>query len=261
MGQGKKKRNKDKRHFYEIKEDPENRNPKSHEAYRLIREYIKSKNMLKTSDTVFEEILNYYPLNEIGDGDTLNKFLIELLDKAITITKEDSRKTVQGRDIFLAKKEMEMIKKDKERENKKRTEFKNRLPKIENLIHEMQYSKAAIELRVIKKIVEHSDLNNIASWVEKNLNFCETIKIKRTVLDLGTKFARLQIAEISEVCDVKDEKLIIVVVKEMIINNEIYAQYFSSTKSVAFNQQANIDEIDKLMETYEVWGNKRFEKI
>lgn len=208
LGKGEIKRKKDKRHFYEIKESPENRRPKSHVAYRLIREHVESKSMLNTGGTVFEEILNYYPLNEINDGYTLNNFVIELLDKAITITKEDFRKTVQGRDIFLAKKEIEVIKKDREKGKQKKTKM-----------------------------------------------------IKRIVLDLGTKFARLQIAEISEVCDIKDEELIIIVVKEMIINNEIYAQYFSSTKSVAFNQQANIDEIDKLMETYEDWGNKRNEKI
>jgi len=34
----------------------------------------------------------------------------------------------------------------------------------------------------------------------------------------------------------------------MIEDNEIYAKYFESSKSVAFDQQANIEEIDKLME-------------
>ena len=33
----------------------------------------------------------------------------------------------------------------------------------------------------------------------------------------------------------------------MIDNKEIYAKYFESSKSVAFNQQANVEEIDKLM--------------
>ena len=39
----------------------------------------------------------------------------------------------------------------------------------------------------------------------------------------------------------------------MIVNKEIYTEYFQNSKSVAFNQQANIDEIDKLMETYKEW--------
>jgi len=35
---------------------------------------------------------------------------------------------------------------------------------------------------------------------------------------------------------------------------------FESSKSVAFNQQANIDEIDKLMATYKEWEDKKVEK-
>ena len=46
----------------------------------------------------------------------------------------------------------------------------------------------------------------------------------------------------------------------MIDNKEIYAQYFSSTKSVAFDQQANIDEIDKLMSTYKDWESEKVGK-
>jgi len=46
----------------------------------------------------------------------------------------------------------------------------------------------------------------------------------------------------------------------MIKNKEIYAEYFTSSKSVAFNQQANIDEIDKLMEVYKEWEEKKVGK-
>lgn len=54
--------------------------------------------------------------------------------------------------------------------------------------------------------------------------------------------------------------MIIDIVKVMINNNEIYAQYFSSTKALAFDQQANIAEIDKLMETYKEWEEKEIGK-
>ena len=46
----------------------------------------------------------------------------------------------------------------------------------------------------------------------------------------------------------------------MIENKEIYTQYFSSKKSVAFDQAANIDEIDKLMAIYKEWEEKKVEK-
>lgn len=49
--------------------------------------------------------------------------------------------------------------------------------------------------------------------------------IKTTILKLGTKFARILIGEISEVCSIDNEKMIIKIVKKMIRNKEIYANY------------------------------------
>lgn len=43
-------------------------------------------------------------------------------------------------------------------------------------------------------------------------------------------------------------------------NNEIYAEYFESSKAVVFNQQANIKEIDKLMEQYKQWEEEGISK-
>lgn len=121
---------------------------------------------------------------------------------------------------------------------KKRAELKSKLPNIENLIDKMQFSNAAIKLRDIGKIAEQYNLFDILSWVEKNLNICETHIIKKTVLN----------------------DLIVATVKEMIENKEIFAKYFESSKSVAFNQQANIDEIDKLMSAYKDWEDKKLGK-
>ncbi len=46
----------------------------------------------------------------------------------------------------------------------------------------------------------------------------------------------------------------------MIINREIYGQYFKSLGFVVFNQKANIEEIDKLMATYKEWEEKEVGK-
>jgi len=54
--------------------------------------------------------------------------------------------------------------------------------------------------------------------------------------------------------------LIISTVKEMIRNQEIYAKYFESNKAVAFDQQANIEEIDNLMAIYKKWEDNEFGK-
>lgn len=96
-----------------------------------------------------------------------------------------------------------------------------------------------------------------AKYLFKEFNIT---KIKKTVLDLGTKFTRLQINEIAEKCGLKDEERIISTVKEMIKNKEIYAEYFLSSRAVAFDQQANIEEIDKLMEAYKEWEEKKVGK-
>lgn len=85
-------------------------------------------------------------------------------------------------------------------------------------------------------------------------------KIKKSILDLGTRFPRLQVSEIAEECEINMEQLVINIIKEMIENKEIYGKYFKSTKSVAFDQQANINEIDKLLASYEDWEEKKVGK-
>jgi len=80
----------------------------------------------------------------------------------------------------------------------------------------------------------------------KSQNEEEITLIKKTIGELGTQFTRLEVREISEDCQV-DQDLIIKVIIEMISNNEIHAEYFKSSKTVAFNQEANIEEMDNLI--------------
>ena len=79
--------------------------------------------------------------------------------------------------------------------------------------------------------------------------------IKKTVIELGTQFANLELDEISEACNI-NQVTVLKTVKTMIENREIYAEYFNSSKSVAFNKQANIEEIDLLMNKYRDWEGK-----
>ena len=90
-------------------------------------------------------------------------------------------------------------------------------------------------------------------------NFNEQAKIRKEILELGIKFTRLEVREISEKCKV-DRDAIIDVIKKMIANKEIYAEFFKSSKTISFNQQANIDEIDELMKIYEKWENEQLGK-
>jgi len=86
------------------------------------------------------------------------------------------------------------------------------------------------------------------------------IKAKKFILDSGTRFPRLQVAEIAEECELNNLELIEVIIEKMIENKEIYAKYFKSTKTIAFDQEANIDEIDNLMKAYREWEDKKVEK-
>ncbi|MBD3214456.1 MAG: hypothetical protein GF311_17725 [Candidatus Lokiarchaeota archaeon] len=64
-------------------------------------------------------------------------------------------------------------------------------------------------------------------------------------------YPKLEIREISEKCN-EFPDVVINVVKEMIDNGEIYAEYFKNSKSIAFNKLANINEMDGLLESYRV---------
>ncbi len=65
----------------------------------------------------------------------------------------------------------------------------------------------------------------------------EVAVIRNTVLDIVTKFSRVHVVEISELCLVQDLQLITDIVKKMIKDNELSAQFFASTRFVAFNQK------------------------
>ena len=95
---------------------------------------------------------------------------------------------------------------------------------------------------------------------EKNkMTFEDEMTIKKIVLDLGTKYTRLEVREISEKCGY-DSDSIIVVINSMIMNNEIYAEFFKSSNTVSFDQQANIDEIDELMAVFKDWEDNHYTK-
>ena len=201
------------------------------------------------------EILPNYSKNN------LSKQLSRLKQKEMRSSIPEIWYLKEDNKIQRLKKERERLEVEKRGMEKR---YKRERPIIEKLIQEMKFSDAVLKLKDIKNASKRYKINEISSWVKKKLDLCNKLereklkiekidRVKKTILELGIKFARLQIAEISEVCSIDDVQLIEDIVKDMIENKEIYAQYFSSTKSVAFNQQANIDEIDKLMESYKDW--------
>lgn len=138
--------------------------------------------------------------------------------------------------------------------------LKEKLAFIEYLLLEEDTSKALDELGKFLEIAQKNNIPKYINWAKQKLNFFNKKLIKQTIMDLGTKFATLQVMDIAEKSKIHDEALVIETVLEMIENKEIYAEYFTGSKSIAFNLQANIDEIDGLMKAYEEWERDKVDK-
>ena len=91
-------------------------------------------------------------------------------------------------------------------------------------------------------------------------NKAQIFTIKKTIFDLGMKYTRLEVREISEKAG-QDSELVLKTLNDMIKNKEIYAQYFNTTRTITFNQLANLKEIDNLMVKFREWEEKAVEKI
>jgi len=176
------------------------------------------------------------------------------------IEEKDIKEILEVEEIMSFSKTLEEKIKDQKIEMKRpevTIELQSKILEIEKLINNMKYADAKLELKAIKKDADLYKLEDIVKWIDKNLVLCDERTIKKTIIDLGTKFTRLEIVEIVEKTGIDDDSLIIKTVSDMIENKEIYAEYFSSSKVVAFNQQAIINDIDKLMNTYKEGKGKK----
>jgi len=155
--------------------------------------------------------------------------------------------------------EKERIKEEKERlkiEEQKliiEQDLKRRLNFVDNLIKDNKFEIALQNINEIQEIAESHNLNLILLETEKKLVECkktqvETInRIKQIIGNLSSKFARLQIADISEKSEIKDEVLIEKIILEMIKSKEIQGEYFASSKALALEVGApiSIEEAEK----------------
>ena len=163
--------------------------------------------------------------------------------------------------IYILKKrnkdneQKQLIKIEKRKQKIKET-LQKRIVKIENLIQENEIERAIIKLKEYGVIAVDNNLNEIMEVIQAKINYCNNLNLnrinqaKRTIFELATKYTRLQIIDIVERSGIDDEEFLIKIIQEMIENKEIYAEFFSTSKAVAFDQQKNIAEIDMLMEPY-----------
>jgi len=149
------------------------------------------------------------------------------------------------------------------KENKEKIKIEKKLQKnllnVENLIEENKVYEALEDLVEIKEIANKNELVEFVKKIEGKIEYCKNFqintinKIKKTIINYGSKLARLELMDISEKSGIQDENLIEKIILEMITNREIKAEYFSSSKSIAFYQQekgatpiAKVEEIKKL---------------
>jgi len=147
------------------------------------------------------------------------------------------------------------------------------LKKIEDELNARYSDEIEVHINEIKKIKNDTSISDLDEHFKKMIkitnlmyssdiketeikrikNFINDVKIskiKETILDLGTKYSRLHVKEIAEECKINDEKFIISVINDMISKKEINARFFESTFSVAFNQEANIQNFSTLKDMF-----------
>jgi tetratricopeptide (TPR) repeat protein len=108
------------------------------------------------------------------------------------------------------------------------------------------------QLENTKLIFEISTREKITKKIREYLLYSKIAKTKRIIIDLGSRYSRLEVIDIVEKCG-EEEGLIISTIQDMIKNREISAEYFKGSKAVAFSQQVDVDEIDKLMKSFDEW--------
>jgi len=103
-------------------------------------------------------------------------------------------------------------------------------------------------LNMLENIKNTSIQNQKRAEIKNEINTIKAAKIKNAILDLGSKFGRLQVIEIAEECG-ESIDLIVSTVKEMIEGEEIYAKYFESSQAVAFDQQQIRENLNSLKDS------------
>ena len=175
-------------------------------------------------------IINYYYRYAIwGKLDQIKSFYISKLPR---IVKKESFNTTLISEIEAKIKEGEQLNKE------------GKLINAENIFKE--------QLENAKSISNNSKKEQISEKIREYLKPLQIPKIKNSVKELASKHTRLQVMDIIDKCG-EEEELIISTIQDMIKNREISAEYFETSKAVAFIPQIDVEDIDRLMKTFDNW--------
>ena len=156
--------------------------------------------------------------------------------------------------VDLAREKLKQcIKLDKEKEKEEELqrieeELRTNLSKIDGFIEKNKVQDALENLVELREIAKERDFGELIETIDEKIENCKDLqlniisKIQKTILNYSIKLSRLELVDISEKIDIQDEILIEKTIHEMIKNQEINAEYFSNSKSIAFFQQDKQDK-------------------
>jgi len=168
--------------------------------------------------------------------------------KGITLPIKTKKRKIEK--IKPEKEEKDVLKIEKQK-NKIIKKLQKRMITVESLIADNKTKITLEKLNEMEDIAKSYDLIDILEKIEEKFDLCKRIeidtinRIKTTVLNLGTKFTRLELMDISEKSGIKDENLIEIVIQDMIKHKEIVGEYFASSKALALEVAAPISKPEK----------------
>jgi len=166
----------------------------------------------------------------------------------LKLTKEEIEDKEKLKTERISEKEKLSIEKQKKKiENK----LRKKMNFVDHLLRENKLTMAVKNVNKIENIARSHDLIDFLKEAEQKKNAIkkqelENInRIKQTILNLSTKFSRLQLADISEKSAIKDEAIIEEAIQDMIRNKEIQGEYFQSSKALALDVAAPLISPEK----------------
>ena len=159
---------------------------------------------------------------------------------------------------FYARKK---IKIKREKNSQIEEKINDYLKKRDLLMEELNYEKALSAMNECLKYIQKEGIEkNFAGMINENIQEIKITHIKSQIIDLGSKYNQIFLSEIIEKTNINDLELIKTVLNDMIKNSEIYAEYSEQNHLILFDLETNIEEIDKLIETFKKWEERGYEK-
>jgi len=131
--------------------------------------------------------------------------------------------------------------------------------KIIQLIQSFSYMYEHLGFTSVLSLFFFCTIIFLSIFLMKDIKYEEEARIRKEILVLSKKYTNFKAKKVYKNCS-SDINTIIKIAKKMVKNKEIYADYFKISKKFVFNNKANTEEIDKLMEMFSEWETEHIGK-